>query len=238
VARGYTIVAVQTDEIAPDDPATFTNGVIRLFEGDAASRAPDAWKMVAAWSWGARRALDYLVTDPMVDPAKVAVVGHSRGGKAALWAGAQDERFSMVVSNESGCAGAAISRRPVGENVELVNTFYPYFFAETFRAYNGNEAKLPIDQHELLALVAPRALVVASASEDEWSDPEGEYLGLAYASPVYALFGFEPVATTGWPAPGQSLFVAPRAYHLRVGTHAMTAWDWAHYLDVADQVWR
>ncbi len=238
LARGYAVAAIQTDELAPDDKATFANGAIRLFEGDsAASRPPDAWKALAAWSWGASRAMDYLVTDPLVDPARVAVLGHSRGGKAALWSGAQDERFSLTLSNESGCGGAALSRRPVGETVDLVNAFYPHWFADNFRAYNGKEAAMPVDQHELIALMAPRAVVVASASEDTWSDPEGEYLGLAYASPVYALWGLAPVPLTGMPAVGESVFVAPRGYHLRAGTHALTQFDWDRYADVADRVW-
>ena len=238
LARGYAIAAIQTDELAPDDKATFANGAIRLFEGDsAAARPPDAWKALAAWSWGASRAMDYLVTDPLVDPARVAVLGHSRGGKAALWAGAQDERFSLTISNESGCGGAALSRRPIGETVDLVNAFYPHWFADNFRAYNGKEAALPVDQHELIALMAPRAVVVASASEDTWSDPEGEYLGLAYASPVYALWGLAPVPLTGMPAVGASVFVAPRGYHLRAGIHALTQFDWDRYADVADRVW-
>ncbi len=238
LARGYAIATIQTDELAPDDKATFGSGVIRLFEGDASgARPPDAWKALAAWSWGASRAMDYLVTDPLVDPARVAVVGHSRGGKAALWAGAQDERFSLTISNESGCGGAALSRRPVGETVDLVNALYPHWFADNFRAYNGREAAMPVDQHELVALMAPRAVVVASASEDTWSDPEGEYLGLAYASPVFALWGLAPVPLTGMPAVGASVFVAPRGYHLRAGTHALTQLDWDRFVDVADRVW-
>ena len=238
LARGYAIAAIQNDDLAPDDKGTFANGVIRLFEGDGpAARPADAWKALGAWSWGASRAMDYLVTDPLVDPARVAVIGHSRGGKAALWAGAQDERFSLTISNESGCGGAALSRRPIGETVDLVNAFYPHWFADNFRAYDGNEAALPIDQHMLLALLAPRAAVVGSASEDTWSDPEGEYLGLAYASSVYALWGFGPVPLGGMPAVGASVFIAPRGYHLRAGTHALTQVDWDRYVDVADQVW-
>jgi len=238
VARGYAIAAIQTEVIAPDDEATFAAGVIRLFEGDGASpRPPDAWKMIGAWSWGASRALDYLETDPLIDAARVAVIGHSRGGKAALWAGAQDERFSLTISNDSGCAGAALSRRPVGETVELINLLYPYWFADNFRQYNGNEAALPVDQHMLLALLAPRGVAVGSASEDVWADPEGEYLGLAYASSVFALYGFAPMDPAGMPAPGEAIFLAPRGYHVRVGDHDLTAWDWQRYLDVADRVW-
>jgi hypothetical protein len=238
VARGYAIAAIQADDLAPDDKATFTSGVIRLFEGDAGGpRPPDAWKAIGAWSWGASRAMDALAVDPHVDPTRVAVLGHSRGGKAALWAGAQDERFSLVISNESGCAGASLSRIPIGENVALVTSVYPHWFADTFAAYAGREQELPIDQHELFALVAPRAVAVGSASDDEWSDPKGEYLGLAYASSVYALWGSAPVPLDGMPPVDQSIFVAPRGYHMRAGTHDMKLVDWQRYMDVADAVW-
>lgn len=238
IARGYGVAALQTDQVAPDDSVTWASGVVRLFEGDnQASRPPDAWKTIAAWSWAASRAMDYFETDPLVDASRVAVVGHSRGGKAALWAGAQDERFGLTISNNSGCAGAALSRRPVGETVAGVNLVFPHWFADNFRQYGNNEGALPVDQHMLVALVAPRAVAVASASNDEWSDPEGEYLGLAYASPVYALWGLPPIDPAAMPRAGASLFVAPRGYHVREGEHALTAWDWQRYADVADRVW-
>lgn len=240
VARGYAIAAIQADDLAPDDEATYTEGILRLFEGDAATspRAPDAPKAIGAWSWGLSRAVDHLVTDASIDAARIAVVGHSRGGKAALWAGAQDERIALTVANGSGCAGAAISRRPVGENVALVTAVYPYWFADTFATYANREDELPIDQHELVALVAPRAVAIGSGSEDNWADPEGEYQGLAFASSVYALFGFAPVDPHAWPKPGDAVFVAPRAYHLRPGGHELSAYDWQRYLDAADALWR
>lgn len=239
IARGYGIAALQTADLAPDDRASFTTGAIRLFEGDVPGKRPnDAWKMLGAWSWGASRAMDYLVTNPRIDPRRVAVIGHSRGGKAALWAGAQDERFSLTVSNNSGCAGAALSRRPVGETVALINGVFPHWFAESFQRYNDAEDTLPIDQHELLGLLAPRGVAVGSASEDEWADPVGEYLGLAYASSVYALWELPPVEPSRRPADGSAAYVAPRGYHVRVGPHDLVTSDWQRYLDVADQLWR
>lgn len=239
IARGWAIAAIDADELAPDDKATFMNGVIRLFEGDAAAgpRAPDAYKAIGAWSWGAMRAVDYLVTDSKIDPSRIAIVGHSRSGKAALWAGAQDERIALTVSNDSGCAGAALSRRPVGENVALVTDVYPYWFSDVFATYANRDAELPVDQHELIALLAPRAVAVGSASEDNWADPEGEFLGLARASSVYSLFGFAPIADASWPKPDAFLFTAPRNYHLRVGGHELTKYDWDRYVDAAERVW-
>jgi hypothetical protein len=238
IERGYGIAAIDTDRVAPDDRETFKQGVIELFEGPRTQRPKDAWKTIAAWSWGARRVVDYLENDPQVDASQVAIVGHSRGGKAALWASALDERFSLTVSNQSGCAGAALSRRPVGETVELVNALFPHWFADAFRRYDRNEAALPVDQHQLLALIAPRALAVGSASKDDWADPEGEFQGLAYASSVYALFGHKPIDPTQWPGVDEAVISLPRGYHLRAGDHDLTAVDWRRYLDLADQVWR
>ena len=240
IARGYAIAAIQNDELALDDASPFVAGVIPLFEGDATGeRPPDAWKAIGAWSWGASRAMDYFETDPLVDPARVAVIGHSRGGKAALWAGAQDERFSLTISNGSGCAGAAISRRPRGvrETITVINSLFPDWFAENFRNYNDNEDALPIDQHMLVGLIAPRNVAIASGSNDAWADPEGEYLGLAHASSVYALWGFPAIDPLGMPSEDNAIYEEPRGYHLRTGNHDLTLWDWQRYMDVADRSW-
>src|SRR5690606_16380161 len=158
LARGYGIAALQVADLAPDDAETFTDGVIRLFEGDTTDRADDAWMALAGWGWGASRVLDYFETNPRIDTTRVAVVGHSRGGKAALWAGAEDERFALVVSNESGEGGAALSRRNYGETIARLNSSFPHWFAGNYGAFDGRPEAMPVDQHMLLALVAPRAL--------------------------------------------------------------------------------
>jgi hypothetical protein len=239
VARGYGIAALQVGDLAPDDTARFRDGVIRLFEGDTTrTRAADAWGALAAWAWGASRAMDYLVTDPRVDARRVAVVGHSRGGKAALWAGAQDERFALVVSNESGEGGAALARRAFGETVQRITATFPHWFAPRYATFAARERELPVDQHMLLALVAPRALYVASAAEDLWADPRGEFLSLAHASPAFALFGDPAVDPAAAPSLGTPLVVGRRGYHVRPGGHDLTPFDWARFVDFADTLWR
>jgi hypothetical protein len=239
IARGYGIAALQNADLAPDDKDRYRDGVIGLFEGSTTSpRSPAAWAAIAAWAWGARRAMDYFETDPRVDATRVAVVGHSRGGKAALWAGAEDERFALVVSNESGEGGAALSRRQFGETVERITTTFPHWFTANYSGFARREDALPIDQHMLLSLVAPRLLYVASADEDLWSDPRGEFLSLAEASPVYGLFGDRAIRPSEMPPLDRPLVVDRRAYHVRTGGHNLTPYDWDRFLDFADAGWR
>jgi len=239
IARGYGIAAFQVGQLAPDDKDTFRSGVMSLFDGLGTSEASAySWGALAAWGWGASRAMDYFVTDSRIDPARIAVVGHSRGGKAALWAGAEDERFAMIVSNDSGEGGAALSRRWFGETLEVINTAFPHWFTAAYKSYNGRPAALPVDQHMLLALAAPRALYVASADEDLWSDPRGEFLSMAASSPVFSLYGQPPIGEDAMPPLDTPLVRGSRGYHVRAGGHDLTPADWSRFADLADRIWK
>jgi hypothetical protein len=241
IARGYGIAAIQNDDLAPDDAERFREGAIRLSEGEGDSggpRAEDAWGALAAWGWGASRAMDYFETDLDVDANRVAVLGHSRGGKAALWAGAEDERFALVISNESGAGGAALSRRRYGETVERITSSFPHWFARRFTDFSNREDALPVDQHMLLALMAPRAVYVASADEDLWADPRGEFLSLAHASPAFALWENPRVDPDDMPPLEQPAIFGRLAYHVRRGSHNLTPFDWMRFLDFGDHLWR
>ena len=187
------------------------------------------WGAISAWAWGLSRIMDYLETDSAVDCSKVAVVGHSRLGKAALWAGANDLRFDMVISNDSGCCGAALSRRSFGENFAIINHNFPHWFTREFDKYMWNEAAFPADQHCLMALAAPRPLYVASATEDLWADPKGEWLSAWLTNPVYALWGKKGLADV-MPGPDTPDRMGYVGYHLRTGSHNILAYDWQQYI--------
>jgi hypothetical protein len=247
VERGYGIATFYNGDVVPDN-AELANERLKLFRPAERADAPAAndCATIAAWAWGLSRALDYLVTDPAVEGKRVAVVGHSRNGKTALLAGAFDERFALVIPSQAGCGGTAPCRvpqelsalqangRPTVETVAKINAAFPHWFCGNFKAFNAEPARLPFDQHELIALCAPRPVLVSAATEDLWANPAGQFEMLRGADPVYRLVSGEGLDATQQPEPSK-LLPGRLGYFLRPGKHAMSPPDWTAWLDYADR---
>ncbi len=229
---GYAIAAFHVDDAAPDTKENYQNGVLQLYPDQL--KAGNGMKAIGAWAWAASRVMDYLQKDKTIDAGRVAVVGHSRGGKAALWAGAQDQRFALVFSNCSGNTGAALSRRRFGETVKVINDQFPHWFADNYKKYNSNEAALPVDQHLLLSLIAPRPVYVTSATKDLWADPKGSYLSLVQAQKAYSLYKKRSVLSPEPPAANTPIIRSYLGYHNREGDHDLTAFDWQNFIRFAN----
>lgn len=232
IDSGYAIAAFHVSDAAPDDKNTYQNGILQLYPEQLS--ADNGMKAIGAWAWAASRVMDYFQKDKDIDAKKVAIVGHSRGGKASLWAGAQDQRFALVFSNNSGNTGAALSRRIFGETVKRINDSFPHWFADNYKKYNENENALPVDQHMLISLIAPRPVYVTSASEDLWADPKGSYLSLLHAQKVYALYGRNSSLTPEPPALNSPIIDSFLGYHNREGKHNLTAYDWKNFIQFAN----
>ena len=234
IHAGYAVATFYHADADPDKD-DFTDGLhASMPVHGSVARSDTSWGALSAWAYAIHRSVDYLLQDPDIDGSRIAVMGHSRNGKAALWAGATDPRIALVISNQSGCGGAALSRRRMGETVEAINTRFPHWFSRSFWAFNNNEDRLPLDQHMLISLMAPRPVLVASAEEDQWADPEGEFLALQAAEPVYKLLGYSGLNNESMPAVNQ-LIGAELGYHIRPGGHGVGPRDWDVFIQFVNR---
>lgn len=235
INAGFGSATICYNDIFPDREDGWSDSIYKLFyEDDDFKSSNREFGAIGAWAWGLQRGMDYLETLTEVDKNKVVVHGHSRLGKTALLAGTSDKRFSIVISNDSGCGGAAISRRCFGESLEIIQDAFPHWFCSKFRSYIGKEDELPLDQHMLISLIAPRPAYIASATEDLWADPKGEFLSGVNALPVYRLFGSEGLGSDIMPPPDTPVGI-DIGYHIRTGKHDMTAFDWDCVLAFANR---
>jgi hypothetical protein len=234
LARGYGFATVCYQDIEPDFKGGVVHGIRPLFfKPGQTEPAADDWGAIGAWAYGASRAMDYLEKDTGVDAKRVAIMGHSRLGKTALWTGALDQRFAMVLSSCSGEGGASLSRRNYGETIRNLVDVFPYWFSANYQQYADHADQLPVDTHELIALIAPRPVYITGAEDDRWADPKGEFLACVAAGPVYRLLGAEDLGTEQMP-PLNHPIQHTIGFHYRTGKHEVTAYDWDQFLSFAD----
>ncbi|HAT11887.1 MAG TPA: acetylxylan esterase [Planctomycetes bacterium] len=230
LGRGYGLVTACYHEVCPDSPEGYLDAHRALFP----KVDPDERGAIALWTWGLQRILDAVSSDPDIDQQRIASIGMSRLGKVSLWAAAQDERIALAISACSGKAGAALSKRVGGSDNGFLTHKHWFWFRRSLSAYDDAEARLPVDQHQMIACIAPRRVHVGSASIDWWADPRGEFLGASLAAPVWRLLGAPGLAEGAvWPEPGGSIF-GGISYHLRPGDHGIEPYDWERYLASAD----
>ena len=236
--RGYAVAFAAYHDTFPDRSTGWDLSIYRLFSDE---KRPAEGSAISAWAWGKSRILDYLETVSEINAEKAAVIGHSRLGKAALWAGVCDERFKLVCVNNSGCGGTALSRRLYGETLFSMFHYHKigtYWFVKSLKEKALTPEKLPFDQHQLISLIAPRSVSVHCATLDQWADPKGEYLSLYEAGKVYRLYGKKDILTSPRPPEKGAAGSKTASYYLRVGRHDILLEDWNHYMDMADLLFK
>ena len=235
---GCPVATCYYGDIEPDHADGWKEGLRAAVSKDGANTVwkDGEWGAIGAWAWGISRMADYLQSDAQIDGEHLAVIGHSRLGKTSLWAGMQDARFGVVISNNSGEGGAALMRRDYGETTAIITKAFPHWFTPKYASYSGKAAACPVDKHMLIALAAPRAVYIASAAEDYWADQKGEFLSGKYAGPVWALFGKQGVVVNEQPGVDQPVGDCI-GYHVRTGEHNVTDYDWTQYLSFAKRHW-
>ena len=233
--RGYGFCAVYQQDLVRHNEVEFLHSIHKLFypEGQSFPKSHE-WGVLSACAWGASRAMDYLETDPAIDHSRIAIMGHSKMGKATLWTAAQDERFALAISAQSGCAGAALWRRKSGETLKKMVTRFPYWLCRNAWKFVEQEDDLPVDQHMLLACIAPRPVYVHSSTDDTWADSRGEYLSAYHASEVYQLLGKKALESSMLPEVGKPIIESHVGYHIREGGHSIEMYDWHRFMDFAD----
>ncbi|WP_237563181.1 glucuronyl esterase domain-containing protein [Algoriphagus kandeliae] len=237
IQKGFATASFHAETVAPDDIQRFSGGILTNLYPEQLDKK-DGLKALGAWGWGAMRAMDYFEQHEAINAKKSVLVGHSRSGKSALWTSANDPRWAITYANESGCGGAALSKRKFGETVEIINNAFPHWFAENFKKYNGAEESLPLDQHMLPALIAPRAVYFASSKDDQWADPKGEYLSLQIGSQVFSrIYDQESPFKLSFEELKGPVHSKTLGYHIREGEHGLTWGDWSIFLEFVEQVW-
>lgn len=230
LARGWGYATVVYQDIQPDRNNTFDQGVIGVTLGPGRQRGPDEWGAISAWAWGVSRILDYLGTDKSVDAKRVALFGHSRLGKTALWASALDDRIAAVYASCSGEMGAALARRDWGETVDDMAQNFPYWFSTNFQRYVGRWNDMPVDAHMLIALSAPRPVFITGGTGDQWADPKGEFLAEVAAGPVYRLLGKKDLGVRELPPLDTPVIDGDLGWYYHTGAHAATEADWKAFV--------
>jgi len=232
VENGFATISFDRNSLSPDNKENYKKGILALYPGQ--TEKPDGWRTISAWAYGAMRCVDYLLTDPAIDQNNIAVIGHSRCGKAALWAAANDPRIAMACINNSGCTGAALSRRKTGQTLWNINFYTPYWFNENYHACK-DENDLPVDQHMPIALIAPRYICIGESLGDPVADPKGAYQALLAADSVFALYGKKKMADEVSPILNEPVFGDGREFHIKYGNHSLTEFDWDQYMEAAER---